>query len=186
MCRECRDNEVIIENSSCRACPATFWPDQETATVCKSIEPTYMKPVDIIASSLIALNAMLLIITISIISLFYKHRNKKLVKASGVHFMGLIMAGITLAYITVFVFIMKPTTEFCYFTHLGFNVAATIIYAPLLVKTSRVYRIFVASDNFSQNLKCVSLPSQLIITNILIMIQVRYYLTSRGKEGVNR
>ena len=173
MCRECRDNEVIVENSSCHACPATFWPDQETATVCKSIEPTFMKPVDIIALSLITLNAILLIITFSIIILFYKHRNKKLVKASGVHFMGLIMAGITLAYISVFVFIMKPTTESCWITHFGFNIAATLIYAPLLVKTSRIYRIFVASDNFSQNVKCVSLPSQLVITNILMIIQVR-------------
>ncbi len=133
-----------------------------------------MKPVDIIASSLITLNSLLLIITISIISLFYKHRKKKLVKASGVHFMGLIMAGISLAYITVFVFVMKPTTIFCYITHFGFNVAATFIYAPLLVKTSRVYRIFVASDNFSQDLKCVSLSSQLLITNIIIVFQVSW------------
>ena len=72
----------------------------------------------------------------------------------------------------VYVFILKPSTLFCYITHFGFNLTITLIYAPLLVKTTRVYRIFAASENFDRELRCVSLSSQLFITWIVCVMQV--------------
>ncbi len=82
VCRKCRDNEVIVNSSSCSECPSTFWPDNENATTCVSINPTYMHSSDIIASSLMALSGVLLITTIIIISILYHNRERKLVKAS--------------------------------------------------------------------------------------------------------
>ncbi len=158
--------------TSCRTCPETFWPDEENATECVSIEPTYMKPTDLIASCLIAVNALMLIVTIIFIIIFFIHKEMKLVKASGKEFMAIILLGITSAYVIAFLFILKPSRELCFATHFGFNLTATLIYAPLLVKTVRVYRIFAASEKFDKNLRCLSLQSQMGITWILFVLQV--------------
>ena len=172
ICRECRNNEIIVNASVCEVCPETTWTDDENATECIPIGPTYMTPDDIIASNLTALNGLFILIALTFVITFLINKDKKLVKASGKQFMGIIMLGAILAYIVVFVFILKPSTEFCYVTHFGFNLTITLIYAPLLVKTTRVYRIFAASENFDRELRCVSLSSQLVITWILCSLQV--------------
>ncbi len=182
ICRECRNNEIIVNSSSCEICPELYWPDEENAETCIKIGATYMKPTDIIALSLISLNGLLLITTLIFIILFYKNRKKKLVKASGKEFMGIIMMGMCLAYITVFIFVMKPNIIFCYITHFGFNISVTLIYTPLVVKTNRVYRIFAGSEKFVKEFKCISITSQLFITAVIVIIQVRElsFFTGRG------
>ncbi len=172
ICSRCRNNEIIVNSSSCSACPRAFWPDEVNATDCVSIEPTYMKPTDIIASCLIGVNALMLIVAIIFIMIFFINKKMKLIKASGKEFMAIILVGITLAYIIAFLFVLKPTREFCFATHFGFNIAATLIYVPLLVKTVRVYRIFAASEKFDQNLRCLSLDSQMAVMLILFLLQV--------------
>ncbi len=131
-----------------------------------------MHPTDIIASSLMALSGALLIITVTFISILYHYRERKLIKASGKESMAIIMGGIVLAYCTVFMFIMTPSQLACYCSHFGFNVAVTLIYAPLLVKTNRVYRIFAGSEKFSKEFWCISLKSQLGITAFVCAVQV--------------
>ncbi len=172
ICRECRDNEIIINETSCRACPDKTWPDDETARFCLPIEPTYMQPTNIISIIIFTLTTILLIISIFFVANLFKNRNRKLIKASGRDLMSLIILGIFLAYLTIFSFLGKPSTIFCYFSHFGFNITITWIYAPLLLKTSRVYRIFAASQNFSKELHCIRSASQLAAVLILVLIQV--------------
>ncbi len=172
-CENCRNNEIVVNKSSCELCPTTFWPDGENATNCIPIEPTYMKPSDIIASCLMALTGLSFLATSIIMLTFWKNRKKKLVRASGREFMAIIMFGICSAHVIVFVFMMKPTKIFCYITHFGFNIAVTFLYGPLLVKTNRIYRIFTASDKFKQKIKCVNLWNQMIMIAVILLVQVR-------------
>ncbi len=172
ICRECRSNEIIVNQTSCGACPVTFWPDDESATTCISIEPTYLKSTDIIAIGLIFLACLSLIMTIILIILFYKNRGEKLIRASGRELMTIIMGGITLAYLIVFTFITKPTTVFCYISHFGFNISVSLIYGPLLMKTNRVYRIFSGGKKGVKTFRFISSSSQLFMTIIIILMQV--------------
>ena len=172
ICRECRSNEIIINQTSCGACPVTFWPDDESAATCVSIEPIYLKSTDIIAIGLIFLACLSLIMTIILIILFYKNRGEKLIRASGRELMTIIMGGITLAYLIVFTFITKPTTVFCYISHFGFNISVSLIYGPLLMKTNRVYRIFSGGKKGVKTFRFISSSSQLFMTIIIILMQV--------------
>ncbi len=172
ICRECRNNEIIVNSSSCEACPPTLWPDDDFATTCIPIEPTYMKPSDVIALGLLALSALLFIMTLIFIAIFIKNREDKLIKASGRELMTIIMVGICLAYLVIFSFVMKPSDVYCYISHFGFNITVTIIYAPLVMKTNRVYRIFTSGKKGVMSLKFISSSSQLLITIIICLMQV--------------
>ncbi len=172
ICRECRSNEIIVNQSSCHTCQETYWPDDEYATTCVNIEPTYLKTSDIIAIGITLLTCLLLAITILLIILFYKNRGEKLIRASSRELMIIIMTGITLAYFIVFTFITKPTTTFCHISHLGFNISVSLIYGPLLMKTNRVYRIFSGGKKGVKSFKFISSSSQLFMTIIVCLIQV--------------
>ena len=141
-CRSCRENEKIVNESTCVTCPLTSWPDNDNATTCLPIEPSYMKSSDTIPIALMILTCILLIIVIIIIVILFKNKDVKLIKASGRELSGIIMIGIILAYFTVFSFIAKPSKASCNISHFGFNLTVSIIYIPLLLKTNRVYRIF--------------------------------------------
>ncbi len=54
----------------------------------------------------------------------------------------------------------------------GFNLAVTLIYGPLLLKTNRVHRIFVSGKKGVQSFKCVSTISQVFLIIGLLLIQV--------------
>ncbi len=176
ICRECRNNEIIVNETSCQACPEKTWPDSDTARFCLPIEPTYMRSTNIISISLVLITGVFSIISFSFVTILVKNRERKLIKASGRELMAIIMFGIILAYVIVIFFIAKPSTIFCYFKHFGFDLSITLIYTPLLLKTSRVYRIFAASENFSQKLHCASIRSQITMVLGSLLIQVMRFM----------
>ena len=65
------------------------------------IEATFMTPDDIIASSLTAVNSLFVLVTVTFVIVFILNKDKKLIRASGKQFMGIILAGASLAYIVV-------------------------------------------------------------------------------------
>ena len=143
----CRENEILINNKTgCQRCPESFWPDDATATTCEKIPAVYLKTSDTSAIVLLVLAACLVVMYV-----FYRNRNVKLVKASSRELTGIILIGIILAYLVVFSYIAKPSKVSCYCSHLGFNLAVTLIYSPLLLKTNRVYRIFTGNCHTSIN-----------------------------------
>ncbi len=173
ICRKCRENEYIVNDTLCFACPTTTWPHHLTARTCVGIEPTDLKPSDVMVICITAINAVLLATSLFITVAVIKNRHVKLIKASSLDLMGIIMMGITLAYLIVFTFIAKPSLLSCYVSHFGFNISATLIYTPLLVKTNRVYRIFAAGKKGVKKLRCIGSSSQLTLTSILVTVQVR-------------
>ncbi len=173
ICRKCRSNEIIVNETSCQACQENTWPDPDTATFCLPIEPTYMRPTNLISIGILLITGTFLIISFIFAIILTKNRDRKLIKASGRELMAIIMLGIIVAYVIVIFFMAKPSTIYCYFTHFGFNLSITLIYTPLLLKTIRVYRIFAASENFSQNLQCVSPRSLIVMVMGSVLIQVR-------------
>ena len=124
------------------------------------------------ATCIITLNTILLATSFIIIAIVMKNRHVKLVKASSLDLMGIIMGGISLAYLVVFTFVAKPSLFFCYVSHFGFNISATLIYSPLLVKTNRVYRIFAGGKKGLKKLRWIGSSSQLMMTSILTAVQV--------------
>ena len=101
-CLYCRHNEYVVNGSSCASCPLLSWPDEENSTECLPIIPTYMKSSDPIAITLLVIASIGIVLSIIVVSFFYKNRNTKLIKASGKELSGITFVGILMAFVTVF------------------------------------------------------------------------------------
>ena len=181
-CLSCRANEIIIFNqSACASCPQNYWPDWETATTCEYINPKHLSYTDSIGIALISVDFLVISVAILVACLIVKYRNIKLIRASSRELMAIIFIGIFLAFTTVFIIVATPSEVSCLVVQFGFNVAVTMVYAPLLVKTIRVYRIFAAGRK-GKSASMVSSRVQLLISSILICIQVREYFKTSYQE----
>lgn len=171
-CMTCRNNEIIVNKSGCEACPENTWPSSRDVTVCEKIDPTYMKIKDTIPIALLTMAFVGIAGITALTIVFFKHRETKLIKASGKELTSIITVGILIAFMTVLAFVAKPTTTLCHVSRIGFNFSVTLIYAPLLLKTNRVYRIFTGGRKGTKALRLIGSSSQLLMTSILFIIQV--------------
>ena len=172
-CRYCRENEILVgNNTGCETCELLTWPDEQFATVCEPIEPTILGWTDPLT---IALTTMISIGSFGCIStglVFAKNRQAKIIKASSYQLMAIILSGILMAYLTAFAFLLRPSPWSCMVCRVGFNLAVSLIYGPLLVKTNRIYRIFSAGKKGTKRPAFVGTRSQLVMVAVVIVVQV--------------
>lgn len=176
-CKPCVANEILINITTCSACPTKTWPDQETRTKCLDIYPKYLRWTDSIAVVLLIL--ALLGITCSLINavFFIRHRNERLIKACSRELMIVILTGIFLGYFTVILSIIKPADEVCIIRYVTFEMSFTCLFAPVLTRANRIFRIFDASRLSRLPPKMISPLAQLIIAGTIIFVQVSVHYT---------
>ena len=174
-CHQCRHNEFLGPNSStCVQCPPNTWPDDQTATFCEPISPTYLRLSDPIGIGLLILNCLALLSGLLVLALFIKNGEEKLIKASSRELSSIILAGILLAYLSVLAFIAKPAEWSCMLRYIGFHLSVSLIYCPLLIKTNRVHRIFSAGKKGVKRITFVGSKWQILFTVILVLVQVSH------------
>lgn len=172
-CRYCRNNEIVrADRQGCITCEENFWPEAVNASICEAIEPEYMLWSDPIAMGLVALASASFLVVFAITGIFYKHRERKVIKGSNKELMLLIQLGLVIAYVSVFAFVTKPTKTTCYINFFGFNLSCTLIFGPLLIKTNRLYRIFSAAQKCRTTVKMVDMTTVLFMSFSTIIIQV--------------
>ncbi len=173
VCKSCRQNEIIVSQEGCEPCNETEWPDEESATKCIPIPPTYLHWNSVTSISLTFLCVVGIITCFGTSIIFYHNRNTRLIKATSRELSGIILLGTFLAYITVFAFLAKPSDSSCLLNRVGFNISVSLIYSPLLVKTNRIYRIFTAGRR-GVKASYIRSSAQLALTGTLVLLQVMY------------
>ena len=177
-CTRCDPNEITIDNSTrCETCPTFHWPTR-ASTTCEPIPPSYARWRDCLTWLLATLAIIGLICSITIFVLFLKHRDSRLVKSSSKELSFIMLLGVCSKFLLVFSFIAKPTFLTCYVNHVGFSITFTFVYAPLITKTNRIYRIFEAGKRTTRPPCFTSPVSQVIIVVLVITIQVGLFLLS--------
>lgn len=83
----------------------------------------------------------------------------------------MILGGILLGDLSVLAFLARPSKMACAASLYGFLLAVAIMYAPLLVKANRIYRIF-NSGSRGQKTKYTGTRSVVILTSLLILGEV--------------
>ena len=184
-CRECRDNEVIEDGKTCRKCPDNSWPD-EAATICGPIVPMYASWDTTVGAAITAAAGVGIALACLVTVALAIHRSTKIVKASSRELMAVIMCGIYLALFTVLVILSRPSDASCYTSQFGFMVSVTLIYGPLMIKTTRVYRIFEAGKRGVRELVFISSRAQFAFTIGIIIIQVLCRPIIKKSRVVNR
>ncbi len=172
-CRICRENERIIDNGTgCNLCDQFTWPDEETATYCIELPHNYLAATNPIGLALVTITGIVLLFSLAILLLFLKNSNRKLIKATSRELSFIILCGTILACVVSFVYIVKPSDIVCKIRSVGFHFAVVLIYAPLAMKSIRIYRIFAASLKGLSKPKFTSTKVQIVFAMIALLMQV--------------
>ena len=174
-CGDCRDNEILFQNrTGCQSCPMFTWPDEKTITTCVPIDPVYLQPSNIVSIALLCLTIFVGLLAIVCACVFLAKRRNKLVKALSIQLSMMILVGILVVCATLVVFVVPPNTAkwICVARSAGFHFSITMIYAPLLVKNVRIYRIFAFGRKSIRAPRWVSAESQIIFVCSLYLVQV--------------
>ena len=172
-CHDCQVNGILVENStSCEICPEYTWPDVDTITRCEVIPVTYLSFADTSGIALAVMAALGSVGCVIILGLFHQKRNTKLIKATNKQLTMLMLFGGTLACALVFVFMEKPSALSCGVRQIGFHLTVSLLYCPLFIKTSRIYRIFSAGKKGINRPRLISSGWQVVLTTSAIGMQV--------------
>ena len=171
-CHTCRENEIADLNyTSCVTCNEGTWPSKYRL-LCVKIQPEYLAFPQTFAIALVVLAVMGLLACIGTLSMWIIHRKDRLIKASSQELSLLILSGLFLSFLTSMSYLSPPTKASCRISRVGFHISFTITYAPLLLKTCRIYRIFELSRRNAQIPVLIGNKVQVFISLAVIMFQV--------------
>lgn len=172
-CRPCKSNEITTCNfTKCEHCSEFHWPDNDTRTKCQAIEAEFICFTDIVAIVVCAVATAGFCSCGFIALIFFRYRKERIIRATSRELSHVMLLGISVAYLLVFSFVSMPTIITCYMSHIGFNLSFTLVYAPLLMKTNQIYRIFSAGKKTRSLPMCAGSSSQVVIVLLLLVAQV--------------
>ena len=171
-CQACPSNAIVVyDDSKCQECPLTHWPD-ETHTSCRRIPSTDVNFKDPIVLVIVVSSACGLFVCLITAIGLWLNRNHALIKATSRELSAVNLLGIVLAFFDVFLLLIKPSTILCPIAESMISLCFTVLFAPTLLKIVRIYRIFRAGKKSVRRPRFVSVPDQIAMISVLIIIQV--------------
>lgn len=171
-CRSCAPNQITAEGATrCIDCLKFYWPNSNFSE-CVKISAMYASWGDPVVLVTAALSLFGLVLTLLITMVFIKNNDARIIKATSRELTYIMLTGVFIQYFLVFTFISKPRAVVCVFNYIGFNVSFSVVYAALLTRTNRIFRIFNAGKKTKMLPSLTSPISQILIAIILIGIQV--------------
>ena len=172
-CWECVDclNHQIIVNNSCLSCKPGYAPHKNQSE-CIKLPLTYVTWMDTPALVLSAISTIGIIATLLTAMFFVKYKANRVIKASAKELSFILVGGILLCFLATFVYLAKPSSFVCGLRRFVGSVCFTTCYAPIFIKTNRIYRIFKHAKVSAGRPQLTSPTSQLLITLSLIMVQI--------------
>ena len=169
-CIPCGVNE-IVKNNTCVRCKQ----DEKLSTDLRRCEklPHTRGQVPISLSVFIyTLMAVAFLLTFIGLAMFIRYKDTHIIRALSRELSAIIFIGLLLWNSVAFFTLFKITRILCFlrstFLYLGYS----MVYAPLLLKTNRIYRIFQNGKTNPRPPKAVSPLSQVLITLCLCSVQI--------------
>ncbi|KAM9699226.1 metabotropic glutamate receptor 7-like, partial [Menidia menidia] len=103
---------------------------------------------------------------------FVRHRDTPIVRASGRELSYLVLAGVFLCYVSTFLLVAPPGVGVCGFRRVFLGLGLCVIYAALLTKTNRIYRIFEQARRSAAPPRLISPASQVGVAAGLVAVQL--------------
>ncbi|KAL8586034.1 hypothetical protein ACOMHN_023677 [Nucella lapillus] len=178
VCKDCRENEITVMRDDmpiCDSCPSATnftWPDPDTRTQCVPIPVLFVSMASPLGLALLTLDLCVLGLVVTCTVLYVRHRANRLIKATSRELSAVMLGGHFLACLAVGVFLLPPTAESCLVGHVFFHVSLTLVYAPLLVKINRIYRIFVAGKRSARAPRFIGSGFQLVASLAVVLVHL--------------
>ncbi|CAG2215483.1 GRM8 [Mytilus edulis] len=182
ICIPCGPNQYLVDEKTCKDCEDGFQPS-DNVTSCKPLPLLELEWNSLWVILPIAFSSFGIVSTILTIAVFIKFNNTPIIMASGRELCYVLLVGILMAYGTSLIMLATPTIILCTIIRLGLGVSLCLIYAAMLTKTNRIYRIF--NNGIKAMVKrpsYTSPKSQIIICMALVSVQIVGGLTWLGFE----
>ncbi|XP_055509480.1 metabotropic glutamate receptor 3 isoform X1 [Leucoraja erinacea] len=171
ICVPCDPHAYLLDEFTCKDCGPGRWPDEELSG-CYDLPEDYIRWGDGWAIGPITISCVGIITTLVVASIFLKHNDTPLIKASGRELCYILLFGVFFSYCMTFFFIAKPSPAICTLRRLGLGTSFAICYSALLTKTNRIARIFNGVKEGTQRPRFISPGSQVFICLSLILVHM--------------
>ena len=171
-CQRCPGHAIIVKDS-CEECPLFEWPSNNF-TQCIPIYPDYVDiPNPIVLANLVVSSFGILLCVSAFLGISV-YRHHKLIKAASIELSCVNLTGLTMACLASLSTILRPSSVSCRVSECLISLSFSLIFAPILMKVNRIWRIFQASGNSVQHPRFVKPKEILAITGTIVLIQVHY------------
>ncbi|XP_061602335.1 metabotropic glutamate receptor 1 isoform X2 [Cololabis saira] len=178
ICTTCKDNEIVQDEFTCKACELGWWPDEDLEG-CQPLPLKYLDWADVESIVAVVFSCVGILITSFVTFVFIQYRDTPVVKSSSKELCYIILAGIFMGYICPFTLIARPTVASCYLQRLLVGLSSAMCYSALVTKTNRIARILAGSKKkiCTKKPRFMSALAQVIIAFMLISVQLTLEIT---------
>ncbi|XP_066919426.1 metabotropic glutamate receptor 3-like [Clytia hemisphaerica] len=170
-CRKCPTDHIVV-NNTCIECKNTEFPDEQH-TRCLSLP---IKAItwgsNVISIIFVLFSVVGLFLTICVALIFSKNNDNRIVRASGRDLCYTIMFGICMIFVCPFLFLTETNKASCIIRGALPGFAFLTCYAPLFLKTNRIYRIFFSARVSVSRPSLVSSQSQFAALFGVLAVQI--------------
>lgn len=166
-CFPCPQDQILT-NNTCSSCKLGFKPNWEH-TGCEALEVSQMSPERLTSIVVISISGFGLLVVLSIFTIYTKYSSSHIIKSTSYELALISLMGLSLMLTTPVLLVLVPSKLVCYAQKILIGLSLTCCYAPLVLKTNRIYRIFASSSKFKRILT-VTIQSQ--ITMVMTMVGI--------------
>ncbi|KAM9797920.1 G-protein coupled receptor family C group 6 member A [Neosynchiropus ocellatus] len=175
-CINCTENHYTnrTDMDQCLPCQKTEWSEVGSSS-CSPKTLLFFSWQDVFAIVLLTFSAMGLLLVLLVSTLFLRHRNTPVVKASGGPLSQVILYALIVSFISTTLFVGRPNSLQCKVRHLLFGVSFTLCVSCILVKTLKILLAFQFNPVLQQLLHRLYKPY--IIISVCVGLQVIVCIT---------
>ncbi|XP_018423208.1 PREDICTED: vomeronasal type-2 receptor 26-like [Nanorana parkeri] len=172
-CVPCSEGEISnqTDSESCMKCRDDEWSNEKKdQCVPKVLE--FLSYTDVISKVFITASALLCIVTVLVMGIFFSYLNTPIVKANNRNLSFVLLVSILLSFLCVFLFLGQPLDITCILRVTTFGVIFSIAVSSLLAKTIMVYIAFKATKPGSHWRKWIGSKLSNAIVSLCSSVQV--------------
>ena len=169
-CVTCNSDAIIV-NNTCIPCPCGQMPDTNLSQ-CTQLPVHYPSWGDIPANIITGLVTLGLLGTLTTAVFYILNKEHPVVKAASKELSATIFMGVTLCYIAALLWLLKPSRYTCGARRFIGSISLTTCYAPILLRTTRIYRIFMAAKKTTKRPYFVTPTTQIFAAFCIVGVQV--------------
>ncbi|KAK0044267.1 metabotropic glutamate receptor 5 [Biomphalaria pfeifferi] len=178
LCRKCQNNEKVVDNdTACQKCPPLYWPGllNNKYSVCDPIEVTTFDWLHPVTLALLITNGFDILLVFFVLGTFWLSHFQK--DEEGPTWLVIIqLVAIVWGFMSVPIFLMRPTTFNCNAAHILFLLSFCVLYLAMFLRTVEVYRkCFKVIEEYE--LKYTSKNYLVMFTIILVFIEMAAFIT---------
>ena len=169
-CEQCGP-EQASDGKTCMTCPPGEKPDQLRQS-CKQLRLEVLDWSHPLAIILLIVSLLGAVITVAFMVVFVIFRKTRVIKATSRELSAVILGGIFLCYLLPLIYIGTPHAVSCAFRRYGIGICLSLCFGALLVKLSRIHRIFNQKKLTTKLPHFIDWKSQLVFTAIIVVLQL--------------